>query len=108
MKYDELMIAAKAAGSGLSMEKVPWPLFTPSCNQYPLKHIIASHLMDSSVTDFVNGYVRWKGWNIKVKGKSVLADWKQLQLQVPERKAGGTACMQQVLSILNRLVQSGK
>ena len=105
MKYDELMIAAKAAGSGLSMERVPWPLFTPSCNQYPLKHIVALNLVDSSVTDFVDGYVRWKGWNLKVEGKSVLDDWKQLNLQVPERKPGGKACMQRVVSILSVLVR---
>ena len=108
MKYDELMIAAKAAGSGVSMEKVPWPLFTLSCNQYPLKHILASLLVDSSVTNFFEGYIRWKGWNVKVEGQSMLGDWKQLDMQVPEKKLGGKACMQRVVSILGVLVRSRK
>ena len=106
MKYDELMIAAKAAGSGLSMEKVPWPLFTLSYDQYPFKNIVASRLVDSSVTSFIEGYVRWKGWNLKVEGESMLGDWKQLDLQVPERKPGGKACMQRVVSILGALMRS--
>ncbi len=105
-KYDELMIAAKAAGSGVSMEKVPWPLFTLSCNQYPHKNIAALHLVDSRVTDFVEGYIRWKGWNLEVEGKSVLGDWEHLHLQVPERKPGGKACMQRVVSILSVLMRS--
>ena len=104
-KYDAVMIAAKAAGSELSMEKVPWPLFTPDHNKYPVKHIIATQLMDSRVTDFIEGYVRWKGWDIKVEGKSVLADWEQLHSKVPEKKAGGKACMQRVVSILRALVK---
>ena len=105
IKYDELMIAAKAAGSGLSMERVPWPLLTVSCNQYPLKNIVASRLVGSSVASFVEGYVRWKGWNLKVEGQSILGDWKQLDSQVPERKPGGKACMQTVVSILGLLVR---
>lgn len=107
MKYDELMIAAKTAtGSGLSMQRVPWPLFTPSIYQYPLQNIVTSHLVDSTVADFVQEYFRWKGWNLKVEGKSVLAEWEQLHQKVPDRKAGGKACMQRVVSILRGLVRS--
>ena len=106
MKYDELMIAAKAAGSGVSMLKVPWPLFTISCDQYPVKNIAAPHLVDSNVADFVEGYIRWKGWNLKVEGKLVLGDWEHLHSLVPERKPGGKACMQRVVSILGVLVRS--
>ena len=106
MKYDELMIAAKVAGSALSMQKVPWPLYTPSFDQYPVKNMTALNLVNSSVTDFVEGYIRWKGWDLKVEGKSVLGDWELLHLQVPERKPGGKACMQRVVSILSVLVQS--
>jgi len=105
-KYDSMMIAAKAAGSELSMEKVPWPLYAPSHSQYPLKHVLAQHLENSKVTDFVKGYVRWKGWNLKAKGELVLADWVQLHGQVPERKLGGKACMERVVSILRVLVRS--
>jgi len=107
-KYDNLMIAAKAAGSGLSMLKVPWPLYTPSHSQYPLQNIAAPHLVDSKVKEFVEGYIRWKGWNLKAKGELVLADWVQLHGQVPERKPGGKACMQKVVAILRVLVQSKK
>ena len=105
-KYDNLMIAAKAAGSGLSMPKVPWPLYTPSHSQYPLQNVTAVHLVDSKVTDFVEGYFRWKGWNLKVEGELVLADWVRLNGQVPERKPGGKACMERVVSILRVIVQS--
>ena len=105
-KYDKLMIAAKAAGSGVSMEKVPWPLFTISCEKYPHKNIAASHLKGSSVTDFVEGYIRWKGWKRKAGGKLMLGDWEHLHLQVPKKKSGGKACMQRVVSILSVLVRS--
>jgi len=103
-KYDNMMIAAKTSGSGLSMQKVPWPLYTPSHSQYPLQNVATLHLVDSKVTDFVEGYVRWKGWNLKVEGKSVLADWVQLYGQVPETKRGGKACMERVISILHALI----
>ena len=106
MKYDKLMIVAKAAGSELSMERVPWPLFTPSLNKYPVQHILVSHLVDSKVADFVQEYFRWKGWNLKVEGKLVLAEWEQLHMQVPARKIGGKACMQRVVSILRVLVRN--
>ena len=105
-KYDAVMTAAKAAGSGLSMQNAPWPLFTPHQNDYPVKNIGASQLMDSRVKVFIEGYVRWKGWDIKVEGKSVLADWEELHSKVPERKPGGKACMQRVTSILRALVKS--
>jgi hypothetical protein len=105
IKYDQLMVAAKAAGSGLSMQNVPWPVFTPSLKQYPLQNIAVTHLVDSKVMDFVNVYVRWKGWNINVEGKLVLADWVQLHVQVPERKPGGKACMKKVVSILHVLIR---
>ena len=105
-KYDNMMIAAKASGSGLSMQKVPWPLYTPSHSQYPLQNVAALHLVDSKVTDFVEGYVRWKGWNLKVEGELVLADWVQLHWQVPETKRGGKACMERVVCILYALVRS--
>jgi len=105
-KYDNLMIAAKAAGSGLSMEKVPWPLYVSSHSQYPLKNVTAPLLENSKVTDFVKGYAQWKGWNLKVEGKLVLADWVQLQGQVREKKRGGRACMERVVSILRVLVRS--
>jgi len=88
------------------MEKVPWPLYAPSHSQYPVKHVFAQHLVDSKVTDFVKGYVRWKGWNIEVEGKLVFGDWVQLHGQVPERKPGGKACMERVVSILRVIVQS--
>ena len=105
-KYEELIVAAKTAGSGVSMEKVPWPLLTPTISQYPHKNIIAAHLENSRVTAFVEGYARWKSWNLQVEGKSVLADWEQLHSQVPERKTGGRACMQKVVWILRILVRS--
>ena len=105
MKYDELMIVAKAAGSGLSMQRVPWPLFTPSLDQYPLQNIVASHLVDSKVADFVQEYVRWKGWNLRQGVNSVLVEWEQLHAQVPDRKPGGKACMQKVVAILRGLVR---
>ena len=105
-KYEELMVAAKTAGSGVSMEKVPWPLLTPTMSQYPHKNITASHLENSRVTAFVEGYARWKSWNLQVEGKSILADWEQLHSQVPERKTGGRACMQKVVWILRILVRS--
>jgi len=106
MKYDQLMIEAKAAGSALSMQRVPWPLFTPSVNQYPQQHIVAVQLVGSSMTGFVEEYARWKGWNLKGEWKSVLADWEQLHSQVPERKPGGKACMQRVVSILRTFMRS--
>jgi len=106
MLYDALMIAAKAAVSGLSMQKTPWPLFTPHLNEYPVKDIAVLHLVDSRVIGFVEEYARWKGWDLKVEAKSVLADWEQLHSQVAERKRGGKACMQRVVSILRTLVKS--
>ena len=105
-KYEELMVAAKAAGSGVSMEKVPWPLLTPTISQYPHKNIIAAHLENSKVTAFFEGYARRKSWNLQVEGKSVLSDWEQLHSQVPEKKTGGRACMQKVVWILRILVRS--
>jgi len=103
-KYDNLMIAAKAAGSGLSMLKVPWPLYTPSHSQYPLQNIAAPHLVDSKVKDFVEGYVRWKGWSLRVEGGLLLDDWLQLHTQVPETKLCGKACMERVVRILYALL----
>ena len=106
-KYEEGMVAAKAAGSGLSMEKVPWPLLAPTVSQYPQKYIVASqNLENSRVTVFVEGYARWKSWDLKVEGQSVLADWEQLYSQVPVRKQGGKICMQKVVLILRTLVRS--
>ena len=105
-KYEELMVAAKAAGSGVSMEKVPWPLLPPTISQYPHKNILAAHLENSKVTAFIVGYVRWKSWNLQVEGRSILADWEQLHSQVPEKKTGGRACAQKVVLILRILVRS--
>ena len=104
-KYDQMMITAKAAGGEVSMLAVPWPLLMSQPQQYPMQNVMAQHLEESSVTSFINGYIQWKGWNLKNNGNSVLADWEQLHSQVPGRKPGGKACLYRVVLIIRKLVR---
>jgi hypothetical protein len=105
-KYDQMMVTAKAAGGSISMLNVPWPLLMQHLHQYPVQNATAQLLEDSSVTSFFQGYIQWKGWNLRVEGGSVLADWDHLNSRVPERKTGGKACVKKVVSILRKLVQN--
>lgn len=100
------MIAAKAAGGGVSMLKVPWPILMQHAHQYPMQNVMAQHLEDSVVRSFIQGYIQWKGWNLRANGNTVLADWEHLHSLVPERKPGGKACLQKLVLILRRLVRS--
>ena len=105
-KYDSMMIAAKAAGVGVSMLKVPWPILMPHVNQYPMQNVMVQHLDDPNVINFFLGYILWKGWNLKVEGRSMLRDWVQIFSQIPDFKRGGRHCVEKVASILRGLLQN--
>jgi len=101
-----MMAAAKVAGAAVSMLKVPWPLLMTHADQYPLQNVMGQHLVDSSVKDFIQGYIQWKGWSSKVEGKSIRADWEQLFAQVPTSKPGGKHCVGRVVLILRSFLKN--
>ena len=105
-KHDSMMIAAKAAGEGVSMLKIPWPLLMPHAHHYPMQNVMVQHLDDSGVISFFQGYIQWKGWNLKVEGRSLLTDWGQIFSQIPDHKRGGRQCVGKVVSILRGLLQN--
>jgi hypothetical protein len=78
----------------------------PHSDHYPMQNVMAQHLEDPSVISFFQVYIRWKSWNIKVEGKSLLTDWGQIFSQIPDHKRGGRQCAGKVVSILRSLLQN--
>ena len=105
-KYKAMMISAKEAGAAVSMLKIPWPLLMPLAQHYPMQNVMVQHLDDSRVISFIQGYIRWRKWNLKVERKSILTDWEQLLSQVPDYKRGGRLCVEKVVSILRGLLRN--
>ena len=103
-RYDELIKAAKAAGEMVPMSAVPWPLIMSHDQQYPMQNVMEKHLVNSRVTDFINLYSQWKGWNLRDDGRPMREDWEELLSVIPGYKRGGRACAAKVVSILRELV----
>jgi len=102
-QYDSMMVAAKAAGAGVSMLKIPWPILMPQAHKFPMQNVRINHLDDPIVINFFQGYIQWKGWNLNVTGSSLKTDWEHLVAQIPDHKPGGRNCVAKVLSVLRGL-----